>query len=168
MTKAIKRLLPFPPLSLGLFVVWLLLNQSIDAGTLLLAAIFAIAVPLLTRSLRPQQTVRVRRPGVALKLSLVVIHDMVESALTVARLLLTRRDDQMQSCFVRVPLDMRDPNALAVLAMIVCLTPGTAWGEISFDRSSLLIHLFDERDPEAFIALVKSRYERPLMEIFES
>jgi multicomponent K+:H+ antiporter subunit E len=163
----VKRWLPFPPLSLGLFVVWLLLNQSLDAGTLLLAAIFAIVVPLLIQPLRPQATVRVRHPLTALKLSLVVIHDMVESALIVARLLLTRRNDQMRSCFVRVPLELRDPNALAVLAMIVCLTPGTAWGELSFDRSSLLIHLFDERDPDAFIALVKSRYERPLMEIFE-
>ncbi|SEA88192.1 multisubunit potassium/proton antiporter, PhaE subunit [Variovorax sp. YR216] len=163
----IKRWLPFPPLSLGLFVVWLLLNQSLDVATLLLAAIFAIAVPLLTQSLRPRRTVRIRRPGTAVKLAFVVLHDMVESALTVARLLLTRRNDEMQSRFVRVPLELRDPNALAALAMIVCLTPGTAWGEISLDRSSLLIHLFDERDPEAFIALVKSRYERPLMEIFE-
>ncbi|WP_093164046.1 Na+/H+ antiporter subunit E [Variovorax sp. YR216] len=162
-----KRWLPFPPLSLGLFVVWLLLNQSLDVATLLLAAIFAIAVPLLTQSLRPRRTVRIRRPGTAVKLAFVVLHDMVESALTVARLLLTRRNDEMQSRFVRVPLELRDPNALAALAMIVCLTPGTAWGEISLDRSSLLIHLFDERDPEAFIALVKSRYERPLMEIFE-
>ncbi|WP_431275666.1 Na+/H+ antiporter subunit E [Variovorax ureilyticus] len=163
----IKRWLPFPPLSLGLFVVWLLLNQSLDVGTLLLAAILAIAVPLLTQSLRPRETVRVRRPGTALKLAFVVMHDMARSALTVARLLLTRHNDEMHPCFVRVPLELRDPNALAVLAMIVCLTPGTAWGEISFDRSSLLIHLFDERDTEAFILLVKSRYERPLMEIFE-
>jgi len=163
----IKRWLPFPPLSLGLFVVWLLLNQSLDVGTLLLAAIFAIAVPLLTQSLRPRGTVHIRRPGTAVKLAFVVVHDMVESALTVARLLLTCHNDEMQSRFVRVPLELRDPNALAALAMIVCLTPGTAWGEISLDRSSLLIHLFDERDPDAFIALVKSRYERPLMEIFE-
>ena len=164
----IKRWLPFPPLSLGLFVVWLLLNQSLDVGTLLLAAIFAIAVPLLTQSLRPRETVRIHRPGTALKLMFVVMHDMVESALTVARLLLTCRNDEMRPCFVRVPLDMRDPSALAALAMVVCLTPGTAWGEISFDCSSLLIHLFHEPDPEGFVSMVKTRYERPLMEIFES
>ena len=69
---------------------------------------------------------------------------------------------------MRVPLDLRDPNALAVLAMIICLTPGTAWGELSLDRSTLLIHVFDVDDEQAFIAMVKSRYERPLMEIFES
>jgi multicomponent K+:H+ antiporter subunit E len=163
----IKRWLPSPPLSLALFVVWLLLNQSLDLATLLLAAILALAVPVLTQSLRPAN-VRMRRPGVALRLVGVVAHDLVESALTVARLLLTRRNDQMSPHFVRVPLEMRDPNALAVLAMIVCLTPGTAWAEISFDRSSLLIHVFDSDDVPAFIAMVKARYERPLMEIFES
>ncbi|MDM0012819.1 Na+/H+ antiporter subunit E [Variovorax sp. J22P168] len=162
-----KRWLPSPPLSLALFVVWLLLNPSLDAATLLLAAILALAVPVITQSLRPA-TARMRRPLVALRLAGVVVYDLVESALTVARLLLTRRSDQMSPCFVRVPLDMRDPNALAVLAMIVCLTPGTAWAEIAFDRSTLLIHVFDTDDVPAFIAMIKSRYERPLMEIFES
>ncbi|MDM0076526.1 Na+/H+ antiporter subunit E [Variovorax sp. J2P1-59] len=162
-----KRWIPSPPLSLGLFVVWLLLNQSMDAATLLLAAILALVVPLLTQSLRPA-TAKMRRPGLALRLCGVIAFDLVHSALTVGRLLLTRRSADMKPRFVHVPLEMRDPNALAVLAMILCLTPGTAWGEISFDRSSLLIHVFDEADEQAFIAMVKSRYERPLMEIFES
>ena len=34
-----KRLLPSPPLSATLFVVWLLLHQSVDATTLLSAAL---------------------------------------------------------------------------------------------------------------------------------
>lgn len=162
-----KRWIPSPPLSLALFVVWLLLNQSLDAATLLLAAILALAVPVLTQSLRPA-TVRMRRPGLALRLAGVVAYDLVHSALTVARLLLARRSADMKPRFVHVPLDLRDPNALAVLAMILCLTPGTAWGEITFDRSMLLIHVFDIEDEQAFIALIKERYERPLMEIFES
>lgn len=162
-----KRWLPSPSLSLALFVVWLLLNQSLDIATLLLAALLAIAVPVLTQSLRPAR-VHMRRPVVALRLSGIVAHDLVESALTVARLLLTRRNDQMSPCFVRVPLELRDPNALAVLAMIICLTPGTAWAEIALDRSTLLIHVFDLDDVPAFIAMVKKRYEAPLMEIFES
>ena len=163
----IKRWLPSPPLSLALFVVWLLLNQSLHPATLLLAAILAIAVPVLTQSLRPA-TVRMRRPGLALRLCGVVALDLVHSALAVARLLLTKRSADMTPRFVRVPLALRDPNALAVLAMILCLTPGTAWGEISFDRSTLLIHVFHVEDEAAFIAVVKARYERPLMEIFES
>jgi multicomponent K+:H+ antiporter subunit E len=159
--------MPSPTLSLALFVVWLLLNQSLDAATLLLAALLAIVVPLLTQSLRPAR-VKMRKPLLAMRLGGLVAYDLVVSALTVARLLLTRRGSRMSPRFIRVPLAMRDPNALATLAMILCLTPGTAWGEIALDRSTLLIHVFNEDDEAAFIDMVKTRYERPLMEIFES
>jgi multicomponent K+:H+ antiporter subunit E len=162
-----KRWIPSPPLSFALFIVWLLLNQSLDAATLLMALVLAIAVPLLTKGLRPA-TVRMRKPGVALRLSFVVTFDMLKSAFDVARLMLTRRSSRIASSFVQIPLDMRDPNGLAVLAMVMCLTPGTAWGEVAFDRSTLLIHVFDLDDEAAFVAMIKSRYERPLMEIFES
>jgi multicomponent K+:H+ antiporter subunit E len=162
-----KRWMPSPPLSLALFVVWLLLSQSLDAATLMSAAVLAVVVPVLTKGLRPA-TVRMRRPGLALRLAVVVVWDMLRSAYDVARLILTRRTSRIASKFVQIPLELRDPNALAVLAMIMCLTPGTAWGEIAFDRSTLLIHLFDLDDEAAFIAMIKTRYERPLMEIFES
>jgi multicomponent K+:H+ antiporter subunit E len=163
----VKRWLPSPPLSLALFVVWLLLNQSLHVVTLASAAVLAVVVPLLTAGLRPAR-VRMRRPLVALRLMGRVLVDMVRSAWSVTRLLLTRRTAQIRSTFVQIPLDVRDPNALAVLAMILCLTPGTAWGEVAFDRGTLLIHVFDLDDEEAFIAQIKACYERPLMEIFES
>lgn len=162
-----RRWLPSPPLSLALFLVWLLLNQTLDLGTFLMAAILAVAVPLLTRSLRPA-TVRMHRPGVALRLWVRVLVDLTHSVLAVTTLLLTRRTSAINSQFVEIPLDLRDPNALAVLAMICCLTPGTAWGELSFDRSKLLLHVFDLKDEAEFIAFIKQRYEAPLMEIFES
>ncbi|WP_341917730.1 Na+/H+ antiporter subunit E [Polaromonas sp. YR568] len=162
-----RRWLPSPPLSLALFIVWLLLNQALDTGTLLMAAFLAVLVPLLTRSLRPAK-VRMRKPGVALRLVVRVMGDLLHSALTVARLLLTRRTAHIEARFVEIPLQLRDPNALAMLAMICCLTPGTAWGELSFDRSRLLLHVFDMEDKAAFITLIKTRYEAPLMEIFES
>ncbi|RYY84730.1 MAG: Na+/H+ antiporter subunit E [Comamonadaceae bacterium] len=161
-----KRWLPSPPLSLALFAVWLLLNQSLHPATLLMAAALAVAVPLITQGLRPAR-VRMRRPGTAIRLLGRVGFDLVRSALDVARLLLTRRTDDMHAHFVQVPLDLRDPNGLAVLAMILCLTPGTAWAELARDGSTLRIHMFNLDDDQAFIAFVKVRYERPLMEIFE-
>lgn len=162
-----RRWLPSPPLSLALFVVWLLLNQTLDAATLLMAAFLAVVVPLLTRSLRPA-TVRMRKPGIALRLGVRVMGDLLHSALAVARLLLTQRTANIEARFVEIHLQLRDPNALAMLAMICCLTPGTAWAELSFDRSRLLLHVFDVKDEAAFITLIKTRYEAPLMEIFES
>ena len=161
-----KRWLPSPPLSVALFVVWLLLNQTLDIRTLVTAALLAIAVPLLTKRLRPE-AVRMRQPGVAIRLTGHALLDMVRSALRVCRLLLTRGAGGTNPQFVLVPLDLRDPNALAVLAVICCLTPGTAWAELSLDRSSLLLHVFDLQDEQAFIQFIKQRYEKPLREIFE-
>lgn len=162
-----RRWLPSPPLSLALFVVWLLLNQSLHLATVLFAAILAIVVPLITKGLRPA-AVRMRRPGVALRLMGTVLGDLLHSAVAVGRALLTRRSADIRATFVEIPLTLRDPNALAVLAMIFCLAPGTAWGELSLDRSKLLLHVFDLEDEAAFIERVRTRYERPLMEIFES
>ena len=162
-----KRWLPSRALSLVLFLVWVVLNQSLDPGTLLLAAIFAVGVPLLTRSVRPA-SVRMRRPLLVLRLIARVAYDLVISARDVGWLLITRRTRDIHSHFVQVPLDTRDPNALAGIAMILCLTPGTAWAEVSLDRSTLLIHVFHNDDEAGFIAMVKERYERPLMEIFET
>ena len=161
-----KRLVPSPPLSATLFVVWLLLHQSMEASTLVSGALLALVVPLLTQGLRPA-TVRMRKPAVALRLAGHAVADMLVSALHVAWVVLTRRRAHLNGYFVRIPLELRDPNGLAVLAMIMCLTPGTAWGELSFDRSSLLIHVFDLADEAEFVARLKQRYERPLLEIFE-
>ena len=51
--------------------------------------------------------------------------------------------------------------------MIVCITPGTSWAELSLDRTILLLHVLEADDPAKIAAHVKACYERPLMEIFE-
>ena len=161
-----KRLVSSLPLSALLFVVWLLLNQSVSPGTLLMGAVLAVLVPLGTKSLRPG-SVTMRKPLLAFKLWAIVMRDFVRSNIRVATLILTRRPRDIPSGFLQVPLDMRDPHALALLAMILCLTPGTAWAEVSRDRSMLLLHVFEIVDADAMVAMIKQRYERPLMEIFE-
>jgi multicomponent K+:H+ antiporter subunit E len=161
-----KRLLPAPLLSVALFVLWLLLNRSLALSQLLLALLLALAIPLITAGLRPMP-VRIRRPATVLRLMLTVMLDTTRSNIAVARLLLRPGSRRHPAGFVHVPLDLRDPNALAVLAMILCLSPGTAWAELSLDRSMLLLHALEVEDAAALVADIKYRYERPLMEIFE-
>ena len=161
-----KRLLPAPLLSVALFLLWLLLTRSLSAGHLILATVLALAVPLLTRGLRPLP-VRIRKPTAVLRLGLRVVVDTVVSNLDAARILVLPSRRRHPSAFVRIPLQVRDPNALAVLAMIVCITPGTSWAELSLDRSVLLLHVLEVDDPQSIVDHVKQHYERPLMEIFE-
>ena len=164
--RPLKRLVPAPVLSLALLVLWLLLNRSLSAGHIVLGTVLALAIPLLTAGLRPLP-VRIRKPGAVLRLALAVAVDTVRSNVAVARLLLAPGRRRHPAGFVHIPLDVRDPNALAVLATIVCITPGTAWAELALDRSVLLLHVLELDDAATVIANVKRRYEAPLMEIFE-
>jgi multicomponent K+:H+ antiporter subunit E len=68
---------------------------------------------------------------------------------------------------VVIPLELRDPLGLAVLAMVTTVVPGTVWSELALDRSALLLHVWDVHEKEAFVSRFKARYERPLREIFE-
>lgn len=161
-----SRIVPAPLLSLALLGLWLLLNRSLSAGHIVLGTVLGVVIPLLTAGLRPLP-VRVRKPGTVLRLALTVAVDTTRSNIAVARLLLAPGSRRHPSGFVHVPLQLRDPNALAVLAMIVCLTPGSAWAELSLDRTMLLVHMLEVGDADTVIADIKNRYERPLMEIFE-
>ena len=78
-----NRLFPAPWLSLALWVLWLALNLSISPGNVLLGAVLGICAPLMMRKLRPLP-IRIRRPGVILRLFLLVGRDVVVSNLAVA------------------------------------------------------------------------------------
>lgn len=165
MSKLLARLLPAPVLSLVLWVSWLMLNESASVGHLLLGAALAIAIPWFTERFRPDRP-RLRGPGTAVRLALVVLHDIVKSNVVVARQVLGP-ESRIRPAFVWVPLDIRDPHGIVALAGIITLTPGTLSSELSDDRRHLLVHAFNVDDPDALVAEIKQRYEAPLREIFE-
>ena len=160
-----KLLLPHPLLSLGLFIASVLLSASMGAPSLVLALVMALAAPQVMRALRIDP-VRVRAPGAILTLAGRVAIDVVRSNLAVGQILVGRRADRV-SGFIHIPLELKDRYGLAVLAIIITSTPGTLW--VEFDRGSgrLLMHVLDLVDEATWVQIVKERYERPLMEIFE-
>ena len=160
------RLFPSPALSIALFVLWLLLMQSLDAGTLLLGAGLAVFWPALTARLMTAPP-RVKRPLVIAALLVRVVHDMLLSNIKVSWLIVTRPSRALGSSFIRVPIELRDPNGLAALAMIITFTPGTAWAQLSADGRMLLVHVLALETESSMATFIQSRYERPLREIFE-
>jgi multicomponent K+:H+ antiporter subunit E len=161
-----KRWLPSPWLSLGLFGGWLLLTRSGSIGQLLLGLAVALVVPLLAAPLRPRPG-PLRRWGLLARLIGRVGLEVVRSALEVARGIARARRQPPRGAFVTIPLELRDVHALAALAMISAVIPGTVWAELAPDHSALLMHVFDLDDEAAFIAHFKRDYEHPLKEIFE-
>ena len=160
------RLLPAPLTSAAVFATWLLLNQSLSAGHLLLAALLALGLPRACAAFAPQPS-RLGRPGTAVRLALVVLADIVTSNVDVARRILGR-ESRLRPGFVWVPLDLRDPHGIVALAGIITMTPGTLSAVLADDRRALLVHALDVEDEAALVRQIKRRYEAPLMEIFES
>ena len=162
-----RLLLPAPLLSAALAAMWLLLNRSLGTGHVIMAIALGIGIPALLAPLRPARP-RIRHPLRLLRLILAVGHDVIESNLMVLRTLVTGPGAPSHARFVRIPLELRDPSALAALAMITTVVPGTVWCELARDASALLLHVWHAPDEAAFIAFYKRRYEQPLREIFES
>ncbi len=160
-----KRLLPSPLLSASLWALWLLLNDSIASAQVVFGLFLAVVVPLWIGPLKPPGP-RLHHPVLLTRLIFRVGGDVVVSALDVAHGVLRSSKRPPVGTFVAVPLELDDPHALAALAVITAVIPGTVWSELSADRRTLLLHVFDLDDEAAFIERFTTRYVQPLREIF--
>lgn len=159
------RLLPHPLLSAGLALMWLLLTRF-SLGHLILGSVVAVLAGLALARIEPRAP-RIRAWWPLIKLVTIVSGDIVRSNAAVAWLLLTKGSHSTRrSGFVDIPLRLRDPVPLALLAMIVTATPGTAWLEYDPESGVLLLHVFDLLDEDAWRALIRTRYEALLIEAF--
>ncbi|MEN5161336.1 Na+/H+ antiporter subunit E [Achromobacter spanius] len=148
-----------------LFVLWLVLNESLSAGQIALGIALALWFTWAASRLRPLRA-RPRHLWKAIPLFLRVTKDIIKSNIAVARLILNPRRNEFSPGFILIPLTMRDPHGLAMLACIVTYTPGTVWVDLTDDHS-LKLHVLDLQHEHEWVELVQQRYERPLMEMFE-
>jgi multicomponent K+:H+ antiporter subunit E len=159
------RVLPYPILSVFLLGMWLLLNQSLSPGHIVLGSIIGIAGGMATASLQiPGGSLR--RPFVLVRLAFVVLADIIRSNIAVSLIIVNPRR-RANSGFVTMQLDLRSDYGLAILACIITSTPGTVWVNFDNAKGKLLIHVLDLIDQDTWIDIIKTRYERPLMEVFE-
>ncbi|MFE3836623.1 Na+/H+ antiporter subunit E [Pseudogemmobacter sonorensis] len=161
-----RRLVPHPLLTVGLVGMWLLLN-GFSLGHAVLGTAIALVAGWALGALEPDR-LRLRAPMAMFHLMRIVSYDIIRSNIAVAWLIATRgRRGTRKSAFVQIPLRIQDPVPLAVLAMIVTATPGSAWLEHDTDDNILLLHVFDLVDEAHWRNLIRDRYESLLLEIFE-
>lgn len=161
-----RRLLPHPMLTLLLAGIWLLLVNSIHTGQIVLGLLLGWMIPLLTTPFWPEE-VRIYRPFRLIHFVGIILIDIVLANFTVARLILGRPSN-LKPAFVSIPLALTSDLAISFLANVISLTPGTVSARLSHDRSHLLIHALNVTDIEELTTTIKSRYEKPLKEIFET
>lgn len=162
----LKRLLPHPLLTVTLTVVWLLLSNTVTLGHLILGAAFGLAIPLLTAPYWPNRP-KLRNFPKVVEYALVVLWDIVLANIQVALIILFKRNQDIHSRWVSVPLELTSPEAITVLAGTITMTPGTVSSMLAADGRSILVHTLHTDDPDGVRDGIKDRYERRLLEIFQ-
>lgn len=162
----IRRLFPHPYLSALLVLIWMLLVNRLTLGSLVFAIILGIAIPVLTAPYWPDRA-RVRHPLKILAYIFLVIWDIIVANVQVAMIVLFKPNRKLQPAWITIPLDIRSPEAITVLAGTITLTPGTVSSDLSQDGHALLVHCLHAPEPEDVIIDIKNRYETRLQEIFE-
>ena len=161
-----KRFIPHPVLSAFLVLMWLVLTRF-SLGHLLLGCAIALAASRAMAALHPE-TPRLRNPKMILRLIWRLFVDIIRSNIAVSRLILVEgRNSDRQSAFIEVPLTVRSQSALAVLAIMLTATPGTAWLGYVPDTGKLTLHIFDASEADLYLSTIHNIYEPMLKEIFE-
>lgn len=164
--KLIRRIFPHPLLTLLLTIVWCLLNNTASPGMVVFGLLLGIVVPIVTAAYWPNRP-EMHKPGKMFIYILIVIWDIIVANVQVALIVLFKSNTSMKPNWVAIPLELRTPEAIAVLAGTITLTPGTVSADLSDEGHALLVHALDAPDPDAVRDDIKHRYERRLKEIFE-
>jgi multicomponent K+:H+ antiporter subunit E len=162
----LRRLYPHPYLSLFLVLTWFLLVNEWKIGSLVMAIILATVIPLITVPYWPHRP-RLNSMPALLSYVALVVWDVIIANIQVAKIVLFMPSDKIQSAWVRVPIELRSPEAIALLAGTITMTPGTVTADMSACGRVLLIHSLHAPDPDAIRDDIKSRYETRLKRIFE-
>jgi multicomponent K+:H+ antiporter subunit E len=165
MTRAFYWLIPHPLLTLILTIVWMFLQNEISAGMIVFGFILGVIIPWGTSVWWPD-TPKSFRVGKMVKYSLIVMWDIIVANIEVAWIVLTVPAAAIKPAWIVVPLRLRQPEAITMLAGTITLTPGTVSADLSNSGRSLLVHVLHTDDPDAVRDEIITRYEARLLEIF--
>ncbi|MGB3245879.1 MAG: Na+/H+ antiporter subunit E [Sulfitobacter sp.] len=166
MVRAFHWLLPHPFLTLLLAVVWTLLQNNVTTGMVVFGIILGIIIPRMTSIWWPDTPQGVRLTKMV-TYSVMVMWDILVANVQVAWIVLTVPNSKLRPAWIVIPLELRHPEAISVLAGTITLTPGTVSADLSDEGHSLLVHVLHTDDPDAVADEINTRYQRRLKEIFQ-
>jgi multicomponent K+:H+ antiporter subunit E len=152
-------------LTLLLALVWIILQNGFSAGMAVFGLILGIIIPRVSAAFWPERPGGFRA-GKMLSYALMVMWDIMVANIQVAWIVLTVPNSKLKPAWIIIPLDLRQPEAITLLAGTITLTPGTVSADLSESGHYLLVHVLHTNDPDAERDAIKSRYEARLKEIF--
>jgi hypothetical protein len=162
-----KRWLPSPLLSVGLLLMWLLLNQTLEPGHWLLGGLLGIVAPLLARPLQPHGYAQLRRPLALLRL--MGFFDRRDRAVLLQRLPNHHAAALGQCEFTIHPRAARPAqSAWSGFALVPDQyhPRNRVGGSSPRQTRTAVARLRPARRGMVGWDTIKSRYERPIMEVF--
>lgn len=164
--KLIWRLFPHPFLTILLTLTWLLMVNRWSLNSLVFGFMLGVIIPFVTQPYWPNRP-NLRRPLKIAEYILVVLMDIIQANIIVARIVLFKPNADRRPNWITIPLELKTPEAITALAGTITMTPGTLSADVSDEGHALLVHCLDAPNPDAVRDEIKQRYERRLMEIFE-
>lgn len=106
----------------------------------------------------------IRRSLAFVKFLFVFTREFLLSNLNIARAVLTQKREDIVPDFIEYDITGLRPQEVLLLSQCITLTPGTTSVEISPDFSTLVIHAFDAKDPEAVCRGIDSTLRKAILE----
>jgi multicomponent Na+:H+ antiporter subunit E len=105
-----------------------------------------------------------QRVGQALRFAGFFLRELTIATARVAYDVLTPTP-YMKPAVLGIPLDVETDAEIAMLAIVITLTPGTLALDVSSDRKTLYVHAMYVTDPEAIRRDIKQGFERRILEL---
>lgn len=157
-----------PGLFVSLFLIWLMLNSTLDLPVWVLGAILAMAGAFALQGLAAVYgdiSFSPRTLAYFFAFLALFFVELVKSNLSVARLVLARNPD-LRPAILQVKIDLKSAIGRLALANSITLTPGTLVVEIKDD--SLFIHCISvsETHPAQEVVDTVRRFEKYLKVVY--
>ena len=143
--------------------VWTLATGDLSPGNSAIGFVLAFAVLLFSRRVLAPSGYH-RKPWQLARFLAFFVWEMILANLRVAHDVITPRL-YARPAIIRLPLDARTDEEIALFSNLITLTPGTLPLEVSEDRQTMYIHAMFVDDPDELRREIKEGIERRLLEV---
>ncbi len=150
-------------LNVMLALVWMVLTADFTQTNFAVGFIFSYLLLWLLRGMLPAQDYFGRVKSI-LAFALYFLWLLVLANLRVAYTVLSPRLP-LRPAIIAVPLDIKTPVSITILANLIALTPGTLVLDVSPDLNTIYVHTLFVEDAEAFRHEIKYGLERRIAEV---
>ncbi|MCS7090354.1 MAG: Na+/H+ antiporter subunit E [Verrucomicrobiota bacterium] len=149
-------------LNVGLALLWVLLTGQATLSALAIGYGMAFMLLALMQPLFPESRY-VMRVVAGLKFAGLLSWELLVANVQIARAVLWQRKENLWPNFVTYDVTGLRPGEIFLLSHCISLTPGTTTVEVSDDFRTLVLHVFDARDPEAVRLGIDRRLKEPIL-----